>query len=121
MHYSQPTGQLSDDTGQLEGTGYAGNGAGWNNPAMQDVPDVGPLPVGEYTIGPAYRHPELGPLTMDLTPDPSNEMFGRSLFRMHGRRFVGDVGASKGCIVMDEPVRHAVASGADRRLRVVRD
>jgi hypothetical protein len=83
------------------------------------VHNVGPLPVGWYTVGQAYHHPRLGPETMELEPDPENEMFGRSGFAMHGRRFIGDMNASEGCIVLDLPARHIVAMGTDRRLHVV--
>ena len=38
---------------------------------------------------------------------------------MHGRRFIGDMNASEGCIVLDLPARHIVAMGTDRRLHVV--
>ncbi len=33
------------------GAAYSGHGLGLNNPAMQNVPDVGPLPQGTYVIG----------------------------------------------------------------------
>jgi hypothetical protein len=119
MIYAQDTGQLSTDKQATIGIGYAGNGPGLNNPGMQDVHNVGPLPVGWYTVGQAYHHPRLGPETMELEPDPENEMFGRSGFAMHGRRFIGDMNASEGCIVLDLPARHIVAMGTDRRLHVV--
>jgi hypothetical protein len=47
--YSQSTGKLTY-FGDLIGTGYSGKGKGKNNPAMQDVKDIGPVPAGLYEI-----------------------------------------------------------------------
>jgi hypothetical protein len=115
--FEQKTGRLFADGGILVGTGYAGTGKGRNNPAMQDVIDVGPLPCGYYTIGPAYEHPKLGKVTMNLTPDPSNQMFGRDDFRIHGNNAEDD--ASEGCMVQGRSVRERVNTSTDKRLRVV--
>jgi len=54
--YSQSTGQLihvGDADGIIDfvGTAYAGYGAGLNNPLMQDVPFIGPLPLGAIRSG----------------------------------------------------------------------
>lgn len=117
--YVQKTGQLFAEGGVLVGTGYAGTGAGRNNPDMQDAPDIGPLPCGDYVIGSAYDHPKLGPLTMNLTPEPGTEMFGRDDFRIHGDNVEHD--ASEGCIVQFQPTRLRVAQSPDKRLRVVAD
>ncbi len=119
--FVQRTGQLFADGWILVGTGYAGavEGDGKNNPAMQAVHDVGPLPCGDYTIGPAYTHPKLGPVTMNLTPDSTNEMFGRTVFRIHGDNPEHD--ASEGCIVQGRSVRERVNTSTDKRLRVVAD
>jgi hypothetical protein len=81
--FHQSTGQLSRD-GVHVATGYAGHGAGVDNPAMENVPNIGPLPQGTYTIGPEFTHPHTGPLSMRLEPDASNEMFGRGGFLLHG-------------------------------------
>ena len=115
--YSQKSGEISRD-GVIVGVGYAGHGEGFNNPAMQEARGVGPIPRGRYTIGPAYTHDHLGPLTMNLEPDPANEMFGRSLFRIHGRKSMVDKDASDGCIVQDHTARAAVSDSLDRALEV---
>ena len=44
LTYSQTTGEMRTALGELLGTGYAGHGEGVNNPALQSVPDTGPLP-----------------------------------------------------------------------------
>jgi len=115
--YSQSTGQLSHD-GVPVGTGYAGNGAGLNNPAMQNVPNVGPLPQGAYNIGPQHNNPNTGPATMNLNPAPGTNTFGRNAFRMHGDNAQGDHSASEGCIIMNRDVRNQVNNSGDTSLVV---
>jgi hypothetical protein len=114
--YHQRSGQLHHG-GNLIGTGYAGTGKGRNNPAMQHVKATGPLPRGIYNIGPAYHHPKLGPICMNLEPDVSNEMHGRSLFRIHGNNKVND--ASLGCVIQGPAVRKLINASADKILQVV--
>lgn len=76
--YSQGKHTLSKDGVLQNDTGHSGNGAGLNNPAMQEVHDTGPLPRGMYTIGEwQAEHGQLGPVVAPLIPDAANEMFGR--------------------------------------------
>jgi hypothetical protein len=118
--FEQNSGFLIDPTGQkLYPPGYAGHGDGKNNPAMQDVKDVGPLPCGDYDIGEPYDNPHTGPYTMDLTPDPSNDMFGRDLFRMHGDSIENPGLASDGCIIQIRAIREKVGTSTDKKLRVI--
>ena len=122
--YEQATGLLRqqdlNDAVQVIGQGYAGHGAGVNNPALQTVADVGPLPCGFYTIGAPCDDPHTGPLSMHLTPNSRNQMFGRSAFLLHGDSVAHPGTASEGCIVMPRPVRVFVSESADRLLLVVR-
>lgn len=111
--YRQSTGELFAPTGERIGVGYAGHGEGVNDPAMEAIANVGPLPKGRYVIGPAYTHPTLGPLTMNLTPYASNEMYGREDFRIHGDAIRAAGQASRGCIVQDHPVRVQVNASDD--------
>lgn len=102
--------------------GYAGNGAGLNNPAWQAVQNFGPLPVGNYTLVPD-NVPELGGAVYKLVPAADNVMFGRSAFFLHWKKANRDLTASEGCICHSEPetfafVSHAVGSG-DTSLQVV--
>lgn len=98
--YSQSTGELRHD-GAWVGTGYSGAGllasSGRNNPAMQHMPNQGPLPAGQYRIGAAYSHPQKGPTSMNLTPAGHNAL-GRSGFMIHGNN-VQNI-ASQGCIIL---------------------
>jgi hypothetical protein len=104
--------------GRLLAKGWAGQGEGYNNPDMQGISNIGPLPRGFYTIGPSYHHPELGPVVMNLTPDPANEMFGRSLFRIHGASAAHPELSSKGCIVLPREARDRIHLSYETRLGV---
>jgi hypothetical protein len=117
--FQQSTGNLYDPTMKVIFVGWAGQGKGMNNPAMQDVSGIGPLPQGSYTIGDPHDSPHTGPYTMDLTPDPSNEMFGRSLFRIHGAAVVDPQLSSSGCIIMPRPVREKIFNSGDKTIDVI--
>lgn len=113
--YSQSTGDLMLD-GDFQTRGYSGTGHGRNNPDMQDVQGVGPIPQGTYQIGQAYDHPHLGLCVMNLEPRSGTNTFGRSLFRIHGNNAEND--ASHGCIVIEPATRRLIAASADTQLRV---
>ena len=115
--FEQSTGTLTAPDGNLAATGYAGgncgkNPDGKNNPAMQDVQCVGPLPQGVYTVGAPVEGTHLGPFALPLTPDPSNQMFGRGRFYMHGDTTPAG-NASEGCIIMPRAIREAVSASGD--------
>lgn len=116
--YHQASGCLDHD-GLIVGVGYSGSPAGKNQPSKQSIPDVGPIPQGCYLIGPAFDSLWHGPHVMRLTPDPTNEMFGRSEFLIHGDSADHPGAASEGCIVMDRDVRYKVSASADNRLTVI--
>ncbi len=122
--FKQSTGELFK-VGMTTGRGAAGQGAGLNNPAKQDVHKIGPLPRGRYKIGAPYHHPHLGPLTFNLTPDPANKMFGRDEFKIHGFEAGCDHTnprtSSEGCIAQEHPTRQYVADNlsSDDDLEVV--
>lgn len=116
--YKQSTGEMTNPDGSISWNGYSGAGDGLNNPDMQDVEKVGPIPVGTYTIGEAYDEPgKLGPCVLPLTPAEDNEMFGRSLFRIHGDNPTHT--ASEGCIIQGPQCRHTISSSTDKILVVV--
>ena len=114
--YDQSSGELRHD-GAFEGTGYSGTGEGRNNPAMQAVQMVGPVPQGKYKIGDVYDHPHLGPCVMALEPLPETNTFGRSLFRIHGDNNRHD--ASHGCIILGPAIRRLISRSADHELEVL--
>jgi hypothetical protein len=119
--YEQSTGRFSRD-GALLGIGYSGNGAGLNNPALEADEGVGPIPAGDWTIGPAHTDGHLGPIVMNLDPIPPFDAFGRTLFRIHGDNDLMNHTASAGCIILGPSYRTqisvAVAAG-DNALSVV--
>lgn len=117
--YQQSTGELHDAAGTLTGTGYSGSPAGKDNPEDQDIPDVGPIPRGEYTIGEPADSAQLGPFAMPLTPAPTNDMDGRSGFFMHGDSIAHPGDGSEGCVIMPPAVRTVVWESGDHELTVV--
>lgn len=115
--YSQSSGWIAHD-GKNIARGYAGAGDGKNNPAMQDVPNIGPIPAGRYTIGEPSDTKTHGPYVLHLTPDESNEMFGRSAFLIHGDSVVHPGTASEGCIIMPRKIRAQIWESGDTALLV---
>jgi hypothetical protein len=117
--YKQSTGELFAADGTRVGIGYAGHGEGVNDPAMESIANIGPIPRGRWHIGVAYSHEHLGPFTMNLTPDPETETYGRTEFRIHGDAITAPGTASHGCIVQDHAVRTLVSQSGDRELEVI--
>ena len=116
--YRQSTGELSSN-GELLESLTADAGVGLNNPALQDVANVGPLPQGSYRIGAPYTDPTRGPLVMHLVPAAANLMFGRAGFLIHGDNAQLNHTASEGCIVLARTFREVIALSADRQLTVI--
>ncbi|HTI83169.1 MAG TPA: tlde1 domain-containing protein [Acetobacteraceae bacterium] len=117
--YQQATGHLFLNTIFI-GTGYCGHGSGLNNPAAQDQQNVGPIPTGSYAIGPAHTPVDhLGPLALPLYPDPTNQMYSRFGFFMHGDNQYANHSASNGCIILGPEIRRQVSSSDDKTLVVV--
>jgi hypothetical protein len=117
--YAQATGALLQDGHQVA-TGYSGADEGKNNPAMQAVHDVGPIPQGDWTIeGPPIDTAEHGPFVLTLTPSAATNTFGRSGFLMHGDSIRAPGTASKGCIIMAHVAREQVWNSGDTELEVV--
>jgi len=128
--WSQSLGELyylDNDTGILElrGSGYAGRGAGLNNPALQNKPNIGPITQGTYDIGP------IGPIK--ITNEAGQQVllenamrlrrrgrdpFERAGFLFHQGEFVRKQ-SSKGCIVLPEHVLKMIGASSDRTLQVV--
>jgi hypothetical protein len=116
--YQQGTGLLTDPFGQPFARGYSGTGLGRNNPAMESVKNVGPIPRGLYRIGKAYTHLHLGRVCMNLEPEPETDTHDRTDFRIHANN-ASTNDASHGCVVLDLPYRLTVSVSKDEFLRVV--
>jgi len=130
--YSQTNGQLTHVDDQTGGrtpvaTGYSGHGPGVNNPDMQNIKNVGPIPEGTYKIGPQQTNVTNSgtpnqttlPASMRLTPDLEMDTFGRAGFLIHGDNKAHNQSASKGCPVFDRPTRDKIGSSGDNVLEVV--
>ena len=115
--YDQPTGQIFHDE-KAVGTGYSGKGEGKDNPAMESVHNVGPIPKGRYTIGPPHNTLTHGPYVLPLTPDPDNLMHRRSGFLIHGDSRKAPGTASEGCIILARAIREGIWQSGDHRLEV---
>ena len=115
--YDQASGVLSDGAGPVA-TGYSGHAAGRNNPDMESVANVGPIPRGQYTIGEPYDTTTHGPFVMRLTPVAGNDCCGRSGMLIHGDN-AATHDASQGCIILTRAVREQVWESDDRNLTVL--
>lgn len=117
--YAQSTGDLTSPAGSRVGAGYSGRGDGLNNPAMQSVPDVGPIPQGDWQIGEFFDdHGGKGPMVAHLTPAEGAETFGRSGFMIHGDNAALNHTASEGCVILPHVLRAMVMVSGDRVLTV---
>ena len=114
--YQQSDGELLHD-GEFIGTGYSGAGDGRNNPAQEAVQNAGPIPRGLYMIAPARFSERLGPIVMNLDPLPDTDVFGRTVFRIHGDSANHD--ASHGCVVLGPSIRRLIADSPDKNLTVI--
>ena len=112
--YEQATGRILLDNGDsvaVIGVGYSGHDEGKNNPVMETVHGVGPIPCGLYSIGDPHDNPDVGKFAMELTPLPETNTFGRTGFFWHGDSEEHLGAASHGCIVSSPLIRHRVAAG----------
>ena len=116
--YSQSTGAMWNAAGGLLGVGYSGHGEGKNNPAMEQVEGVGPIPEGLYSIGPAIEGSHLGPLALPLIPAKDTRTFGRKGFFIHGDDIADPGCGSHGCICIFEPARKYINDGSEKLLYV---
>src|SRR3990167_10737034 len=117
--YNQKTGILSN--GELWFQCYAGHGDGKNNPELDHMKDVGPLPRGRYTMSSlTVRMTARGPYVIHLMPHPENEMHGRAGFLIHGDSVKYPGTASLGCIIRSpKSDREKIWTHGDRELLVV--
>jgi len=121
LTYKQSTGEVRDEQGAFVALGWAGNTAGKNEPTMEHVRCIGPLPAGLYQVGPwEAQHPGLGPWVARLT-QIEGETFGRDAFYFHGPSMdPAHYGQeSKGCIVLPRVGRDRVRALAPDQVRVI--
>ena len=109
--YNQSTGEFFEKggTGGVVlapiAMGYSGAGKHKNNHDSQCIDELGPIPVGVYTMAPMADviHSDGHKLAsaIRLTPDPKNQMCGRTAFLIHGESKTFPKWASGGCIILD--------------------
>lgn len=121
--WDQSAGELWRD-GAFVSKGYSGKGRGKNNPALQGVRGVGPIPTGKWRmVSVVAKHPKLGPFVIRLdkvdgTPDDDfDDVTGRGAFRIHGDNATGT--ASEGCIILPRRDRERMWNSKDREIEVV--
>lgn len=117
--YEQRSGKLSLHrvNGCIVANCYAGKGPGRNNPAMQYVKNVGPIPQGVYRLGRPYQSASKGPLCIPLQGCAATVLQGRSGFLIHGDNRAND--ASEGCIIAPRHMREAIADDGAQFLVVI--
>jgi hypothetical protein len=119
--YLSRSGALLDSRRDVKDRLYAGRGEGMNNPDMQHVKGIGPLPEGLYTIEAPHDSATTGPYTLRLAPHLGNEMFGRASFAVHGASKSHPAESSHGCIIAGPQRRQMLWESGDRLLKVVAD
>lgn len=121
LTYTQSTGLLIDKGGVLGHTFqcYSGAGVGKNNPALQAIKNVGPLPCGIYDIGELLLESEHGPYAIRLLPRPENKMFGRAGFMLHGDSIEHPGCASEGCICLSPKASRQIVYESKQSIEVV--
>lgn len=111
FEYNSKTGELwvcNGDFCMPLATGYAGKGAGLNQPAADHRRLFGPLPRGEYNMS-VDIHPRFAAPAIRLT-QTAGETHGRSGFWIHGDNKDSNRSASSGCIVLNKFTRAAIAA-----------
>lgn len=115
--YNQKTGLLSHNS-VSQGFGYSGHGQGLNNPKMEMVHSVGPIPKGVWEIGMFFDDKHLGPCVAALRPT-DQEVYGRGGFFIHGDNRLMNHTASDGCIILSRQLREDIKSSGETLLEVV--
>lgn len=122
--WDQSAGELRLN-GKVVSRGYSGNGRGKNNPSLENLAGVGPVPRGRYKIGAPYNSSNVGPFTLPLDAidtrpgDDTHQPTGRSAFRIHGDSVRAPGTASRGCIILPRNIREVIWKSGLRVLEVI--
>lgn len=118
LTYDQKSGELIFE-GFVIAKGYSGNGEGLNNPAMESVHDIGPIPRGKWRmVRMEAHHEDKGPDVIVLQPE-GFDAYGRSSFLVHGDNALMNHTASHGCIIMPRFARNRAWEDPDKTIEVV--
>ena len=116
--YQQSTGILFDPEGKKCCRGYSGRGEGKNNPKMDHVKSVGPIPKGDWVIGLPYNSQRIGRYALPLYQHGHNSK-GRNYFRIHGDSISNPGEASKGCMIHPLTIRKLIHQSNCKLLKVI--
>ena len=124
--YHSDTAQLYAGNGILFGHCYSGNRAGLNNPAMESVHNVGPIPAGYYRVGTFFDDLEPNPpdglehkgphvcYLITVAADGCTQIappYDREGLMVHGDNKKANFSASKGCLIAARFIRDAMQAG----------
>jgi hypothetical protein len=115
--YQQSTGNYYDN-GEWLGSGYSGNGEGFNNHSLEAVPNIGPIPTGTWCFGEAFDSKNTGPMSIRMTP-VGHDAHGRSAFQLHGDSIRNPGTASKGCPIAPRWLREVINNSKDKLIEVI--
>ena len=113
------TGRLYTDAGDLLAIGYSGSPAYKNDIKAVSLHNEGPIPPGVYTIQAPRDTVTHGPYALPLEPSPSNVMYGRAGFLIHGDSVHAPGTASEGCIILPRAIRTEIWESGDHTLNVI--
>jgi len=116
--YSQTSGCLWTPEGKFISKGYSGAGRGKNNPKLDHVKRVGPIPRGMWVIGLPYDSERIGRFALPLIQH-NHDAKGRSYFRIHGDSRSNPGKASLGCIILPRHIRKLIDDSENRLLMVI--
>lgn len=118
INYYQKTGLITLFS-KLIGVGYSGHGDGLNNPKLDTVVAVGPIPSGlwEITDWTITGH-DKGPLVATLRAIALDKDSHRAGFLIHGDNKQQDHSASHGCIVASYSIRKQLFQSNQTKLLV---
>ncbi len=105
--YRQASGTLWLNGSIVEQSAYSGKGLGLNNPKLERIKNVGPLPAGLYRLAGPISEPTAR--TFRLIYEGGPGLFGRDGFLVHGGNAGRD--SSRGCIVASRKVRQLLRAG----------
>lgn len=120
--WKQSKGELWRN-GDIISRGYSGYKRGKNNPSLQGVIGIGPIPRGKWKIVEVYNSAQVGPFAItlhavDAALDDRHDLTGRNGFRIHGDSIKSPGNASHGCIILPRYVREKIWNSKDRELLV---
>ena len=112
--YSQSTGVLFNHSTNQSWQCYSGHGDGLNNPQLQDLVMVGPIPQGSWEVVEIASDLKTGPVTWFLewmAPIWSYPGRDKGSFRVHGDNAEVNHTASDGCVIAPHDCRVTGAVG----------